>query len=274
MIDKTIALKKQKRLLQYLRNLGSIMVAYSGGVDSTFLLSLAHEAVGEKAIAVTSNSKIHPVRETEAAISFARDKNIRHIIFSSEELALKEFVLNGSDRCYHCKKSLFENITDIASREGIPNIAHGANVDDKEDFRPGTKAAEEAGALAPLSDLCLGKDEIRLLSQEMGLPTHAKPSAACLASRIPYGTAISVEKLKMVEMGEDFLINTGFKNVRVRHYGPLAKIEVCEEDLEKIIDISLRGSIIDKFIGLGFEHVAIDIEGYRTGKMNRGLPGL
>jgi uncharacterized protein len=271
MIDENSALEKKKRLLKYLEELGSIVIAFSGGVDSTFLLALAHEAVGEKALAVTSNSKIHPARETEAAISFTGDRNIRHILFSSGELALKEFIINGTDRCYHCKRSLFENITDIARKEKIPSMAHGANIDDKEDFRPGTKAAEEAGALAPLSDVGLGKEEIRFLSREMGLPTHEKPSAACLASRIPYGNRITVEKLKMVELGEDFLLNAGFENVRVRHHGSLAKVEVSEGDIEKIIDKNLREAIIDRFIELGFDHVAMDMEGYKMGKMNRGL---
>ena len=274
MIDKTLAIKKKERLLRHLEKLGSIVIAFSGGVDSTFLLALAHEAVGEKALAVTSNSRIHPARETEAAISFTRDRDIRHILFSSGELALNEFILNGADRCYHCKKSLFENIKDIAQREGISSIAHGANIDDKEDFRPGTKAAEEAGALAPLSDEALGKDEIRFLSQEMGLPTHGKPSAACLASRIPYGSPITAEKLKMVEMAEDFLLNRGFKNVRVRHHGSLAKIEVLEGEVERVFEENLRQEIIENMIGLGFKHIAMDLEGYSTGKMNRSLEDL
>ena len=271
MIDETTAIEKKKRLIKNLKEVGSLVVAYSGGVDSTFLLSLAHDAVGEKVLAVTSNSKIHPDRETAEAISFARDRGIRHIVFSSRELTLKEFVSNGTDRCYHCKRTLFKSITDIARKEGIQYITHGANVDDKLDFRPGTKAAEEAGAIAPLSDVGLGKDEIRFLSQKMQLPTHAKPSNACMASRIPYGSPITEQKLKTVETAEDFLLANGIKDIRVRHYDSLAKIEVGQDEIEKITEPGLRAKIIDKFIGLGFEHVAVDLEGYRTGKMNRGL---
>ncbi|MFC1884452.1 ATP-dependent sacrificial sulfur transferase LarE [Thermodesulfobacteriota bacterium] len=274
MIDKTLALKKKKDLLRLLRGIDSLLIAYSGGVDSTFLLATAQEALGEKVLAVTSDSTIHPKRETEAAALFAKKNNIWHLIFSSEEIFMDKFISNGPDRCYHCKKSLFKNLSEIAHREGISKIAHGANIDDADDFRPGTKAAQEAGALAPLSDVSLGKNEIRYLSREMGLPTHAKPSAACLASRIPYGSPITDIKLKMIERAEDFLINEGLRNVRVRHHGPLAKIEVSKDDLEKVIDVSLRELIVEKFIELGFKHIAVDLEGYSTGKMNRSLPGI
>jgi uncharacterized protein len=274
MIDETTAIKKKDALFHLLRGMDSLLIAYSGGVDSTFLLATAHEELGEKVIAVTSDSSIHPDRETEAAIRFTKENHIRHIVVSSRELFLEEFILNGPDRCYHCKKSLFEDLTEIAHREGISKIAHGENVDDANDFRPGSKAAREARALAPLSDVGLGKDEIRFLSRKMGLSTHSKPSAACLASRIPYGSPITDKKLKMIEMAENFLLNKGFRSVRVRHHGPLAKIEVSGDDLEKVMDVNLRGPIIEKFIGLGFKHIAVDLEGYSTGKMNRGLAGI
>lgn len=264
------AVQKQKRLTGRLRELGSAVVAFSGGLDSTFLLASARDALGNKVIAVTAQSPIHPSRETQGAIAFCREATVDHVVFSSREMDLPLFVANGPDRCYHCKRQLFHDLWEIAREKGMERVIHGANVDDLRDYRPGFRAAEEMGGLAPLIDISLNKEEIRFLSRRMGLPTWDKPPMACLATRILYGTPITGETLDMVDRAETFLDEQGFTGVRVRHHGSLAKIEVSRQQLEKILEADLRGAIVQTFRNLGFSHVALDLEGYISGKMNRG----
>ena len=270
-MDEKAARLKKKNLIRHLKGLDSLVVAFSGGVDSTFLLALAHETMGDKVLAVTESSSTYPSRERQEAIQFAGERGIAHVVFQSDETTIPEFVSNAPDRCYHCKKSLSRELVKIAGERGIDHVAYATNVDDLSDYRPGLKAAQELGIIAPLVEAQLNKEEIRFLSKEMGLPTWAKPAMACLASRIPYGEAITDKKLKMVEEAEAYLAKTGFKQYRVRHHGSVARIEVENAEIHKINEPVLRKNIAEKFKEIGFLHVAVDLEGYTTGSMNRAL---
>jgi uncharacterized protein len=270
-MDKNVVRLKKEQLVEYIEKLGSLLVAFSGGVDSTFLLGLAHEALGEKVVAVTSISKLHPLKEREEASDFTRKRGIRHVLFESDEMNHPDIVRNEPDRCYHCKKSLFQGLDEIAKEEGLQYVAHGANADDLKDFRPGFKAAEEAGVIAPLVEAQLNKEEIRFLSKEMDLPTWDKPSMACLASRIPYGSPITRIKLKMIEDAETFLLKQGIRQVRVRCHGFVARIETDQSSFENIMDDTTRRTIVEALREIGFDHVSLDLEGYVSGSMNRVL---
>jgi uncharacterized protein len=270
-MDKDAAKFKKEKLVHHLKELNSLLVAFSGGVDSTFLLAMAHEALGQNLLAVTADSVVHAVRETESACDFARKKGIRHILIQLDELSIPDFVSNTFERCYHCKRNLFKLLFETAGEKGINHVAHGANVDDLKDFRPGFRAAGEMGVMAPLVDVQLGKEEIRLLSKEMGLGTWDKPAMACLATRIPYGDSITEKKLNMVEEAETFLANNGFRQFRVRHHGSVARIEVEPSEIEKLTAPNLRQRLVDKFRQIGFLHVAFDLEGYVSGSMNRAI---
>jgi uncharacterized protein len=260
---------KQEKLHSRLKELGSLVVAFSGGVDSSYLLAVAHRILGDRVLAVTAVSAIHPRRENEEARRFALDRGIEHILLPSREMTLPEFLSNGPDRCYHCKRSLLRQIREVAVERGIPHVAHGANVDDLRDYRPGGKAAEEAVALAPLLEAGLAKEEIRALSREMGLPAWDSPPMACLATRIPYGEIITVAKLRMVGDAEDHLAGAGLKQYRVRHHGTVARIEADLAGMERLMDADLRSKVVQRFRELGFVYVTLDMEGYVPGSMNR-----
>ena len=204
-MDENLAKLKRKNLMKDLKDLGSLVVAFSGGVDSTFLLAVAHEALGDKLVAATATSDTYPFSEQEEASLFTKERSIEHILFPSDETCLPEFIANNPDRCYHCKKSLSQSLAKIAKERHIKHIAHAANMDDLDDYRPGLEAAKEMGMIAPLMDAQLTKEEIRFLSKEMGLSTWDKSAMACLASRIPYGDSITIEKLKMGKKGLCFL---------------------------------------------------------------------
>jgi pyridinium-3,5-biscarboxylic acid mononucleotide sulfurtransferase len=270
-MDERTARAKKAALLSRLRGMGNLAVAFSGGVDSTFLLAAAKEALGDNVIAATACSFVYPEKETNEATRVAEFLGVRQILFHSMETARQVFIANDKERCYHCKKSVLGEVFRIAREHGIENVAHGANWDDKGDYRPGFRAAQELGAVAPLMEVGLTKEEIRFLSREMDLPTWDKPSMACLASRIPYGTPVTPERAGMVEQAERFLAEKGFRVARVRHHGAVARIEIALEDLSAFMDDGLRRQVVDVFKTIGFQHVALDLEGYVTGKMNRSL---
>ena len=270
-MDKQIALGKKDKLVQGLSRLPSLLVAFSGGVDSTFLLACAEEALGNRVTAVTARSIIHPFTDVEMGEKFIRERGIEQIAFESDEKGIPEFAENSPDRCYHCKKALCVKLRQIASEKGISYIAHAINTDDLGDYRPGIKAAEDMGLLTPLVDAGLSKDEIRFLSKEMGLATWDKPSMACLASRIPYGTPITEEKISMIRRAEKMLADEGFRQYRVRHHGTVARIEIEEKEIPRLTGTALRKKTIRELKNIGFKHIAIDLEGFTSGSMNREL---
>ena len=266
-----LAHEKLKRLQQALLDMGSVAVAFSAGVDSTFLLKVAHDSLGERAIAVTASSCSFPRRELQEARQFCRQEGIEQIIVESEELKIEGFRQNPPNRCYLCKRELFTKIREIARMRGVAWIAEGSNVDDEGDYRPGLQAVAELGIRSPLREAGLTKAEIRALSEELGLPTWNKPSFACLASRFVYGETISEERLAMVDQAEQLLLNLGFHQVRVRIHGELARIELHPSEFDKLLEASVRQTIVKTLRELGFRYVTMDLQGYRTGSMNEVL---
>jgi uncharacterized protein len=270
-MDEGTARSKKRALLSLLREQDSLLVAFSGGVDSTFLLAAAKEALGKQVHAATARSFIHPPHEIDAAIRISDSMGVPHTVFQSREGSLEAFAANTSDRCYYCKKNLFAQLFAIAEKHGLKALAHGANWDDRGDYRPGARAAKEARAIAPLMDVGLTKEEIRYLAREMGLPTWNKPSNACLASRIPYGTPVTPERVRMVAEAEQFLREMGFETIRVRHHGTVARIEGSVDRFVGFLDDTIRPRIVSQFRKIGFLHIALDLEGHVSGKMNRDL---
>ena len=263
--------QKLDELKSCLRSLESVTVAFSGGVDSTFLLKVAHDELKDKVIAVTARSTSFPERELNEAVQFAKSNGITHIVFDSEELDIEDFRKNPVNRCYLCKKELFGKIKEIAQQHNSKFIAEGSNIDDNSDYRPGLAAVEELDVKSPLRIAKLSKDEIRLLSKEMNLPTWNKQSFACLSSRFVYGETISREKLKAVDLSEQLLLDMGFSQVRVRIHGNLARIEILPEEFPKLLNPVLRESIYSNLKGFGFTYISLDLLGYRTGSMNEAL---
>lgn len=266
------ALHKKLHLLEeHLWELKGAAIAFSGGVDSAFLMSAAHRILGEKAIAITARSCAFPRRELIEARELAKALGIRHIEFDFPTFEVKGFAENPPDRCYYCKTAILKKMRAIAEAEGIEHIIEGSNVDDIKDYRPGAKAVCEQGALSPLREVGLTKEEIRQLSKEWGLSTWNKQSAACLASRFAYGEMITEEKLSMVEQAENYLSDKGFGQLRVRVHGELARIELSEKDLLSAMEWENRQEIFERLQSLGFTYVTLDLCGYRMGSMNETL---
>ncbi|MBQ6006289.1 MAG: ATP-dependent sacrificial sulfur transferase LarE [Selenomonadaceae bacterium] len=264
-----IKLQKADKLKSYLRELGRVAVAYSGGVDSTFLLKVAHDVLGDNVLALTAASKFIPRRELDETIKFCAENKIRQIIFEADVLNIAGVKENPVDRCYLCKRELFKNFLRIAEENKISIVVEGSNMDDTSDYRPGMKALAELQIKSPLQVAELYKSEIRALSREMNLPTWSKPSMACLASRFVYGETLTEKNLSMVEAAEEFLLQAGFKQFRVRVHGKIARIEILPEEFNRLLKI--REEISARFKALGFDYVTLDLQGYRTGSMNEGL---
>ena len=264
-------LEKYEQLKAYLKSLESVAVAFSSGVDSTFLLFASKEALNDNVIAVTASSCSFPKRELNEAKKYCEENGIRHEICQSEELEIEGFSHNPKNRCYLCKHELFEKILKIAEREGIKTVVEGSNLDDNGDYRPGLQAVAELDIKSPLRHIGFTKDEIRVLSKYFNLPTWNKQSFACLSSRFVYGETISEEKLSMVDKAEQLLLDLGFHQVRVRIHNMIARIEIMPEEFEKLISEDVRSLIAVKFKEYGFEYVTMDLIGYRTGSMNEVL---
>lgn len=266
--------EKYENLKKYIKELGSAVIAFSGGVDSTFLAKVCKDVLNDRCLAVTATSSTYPEREFKEALELAKEIGIRHKIIKSEELEIEGFSKNPIDRCYYCKSELFSKLKKVADDEGIEYVLDGTNADDTGDFRPGRRAAKELGVKSPLLECGFTKDDIREMSKNLGLPTWNKPAYACLSSRFPYGQEITSEKLSMVEKSEEYLLNLGFVGFRVRHHGDIARIELNPDQINMMLDENIRKKVVSKLKEIGFKYVSLDLEGYRTGSMNEAISEL
>ena len=264
--------QKTEIIKSLILEMDSVLVAFSGGVDSTLVLALAHEVLGEKALAVTAQSASVPNREMQASLQLAKEIGARHLVVRTEEMSNPEYRANPANRCYHCKTELYSNLKRVAEQNDISTILNGINLDDLGDYRPGIDSAREQGVRSPLVEAEFSKQDVRDLSRAMGLSIWNKPAMACLSSRIPYGQPVTAEKLSRVEQAEDLLLSFGFKQVRVRHLGTKASIELDQNEIPLYqSDESIQRSVKEKLIALGFSCVVLDPEGYRMGSLNEAL---
>ena len=263
-------IEKERALGETLASLGSVIVAYSGGVDSAYLAYMASRTLGDRAVAVTADSPSYPDRHRRLAMQIARDFGLRHEIIQTHELDVAEYRANPSNRCYFCKRELYTHLTRIAAaRDAV--VVDGNNADDRGDYRPGRQAAREFGVRSPLDEAELGKTEIRELSRRAGLPTWDEPASACLSSRIPYEHEVTDDKLRAIEQAEDALRGLGFRVCRVRHHDELARIEIARDEMPRALDPDVAAAIVRALKAIGYRYVSLDLQGYRTGSLNEGL---
>lgn len=264
--------EKYEHLRRSLADMGTVLIAFSGGVDSTFLLRVARDVLGDRAWAVTAASPIHPAAELRESSRLAKSIGVFPIVIQSNELIIPGFADNPPERCYHCKRELFRLCLEKAAELGVEWVADGSNTDDLNDYRPGRRALRELGIRSLLLEAGLSKEDVRRLSRELGLPTWDKQPYACLASRLPYGTEITAARLRMIEACEEFLQQKGFRTYRVRFHTETARIEVGAEEMPRLLEPELRRALVAFFKATGFTYVSLDLEGYRSGSMNETLP--
>jgi uncharacterized protein len=263
--------EKEQRLRRMLKGYGSVMIAFSGGVDSAYLAYVAHSEMGDRMIAVTGDSASYPTFQRELADQLTNRFGIHHEMIFTEEFEDQNYTDNPPNRCYYCKTELYTRLSELARERGFQVICDGTNADDASDYRPGRQAARESSVQSPLLECGLTKADIRELSRRAGLPTWDEPASACLSSRVPYGQVVTIEKLSMVDKAEIALKQLGFRQVRVRHHGDVARIEVADEEMLRALDINMAQKMSDALKAIGFKYVALDLEGYRTGSLNEAL---
>ena len=266
-----VLLKKQKKLEFVLKDLESVLVAFSGGVDSTLLLFVARSVLGDKVLAVTARSPSLPQRELDAAVELSGLIGAEHLILQTHEMSNPQYHQNPPDRCYYCKSELYGKLKTVAEERKLRHIVNGINLDDLGDHRPGIGAAREAHVLSPLCEAGFTKQDVRDLSRKLNLSTWEKPAMACLSSRVPYGQEITKEKLAMIEQAEDVLLSMGFKGLRVRHHGDIARIELNQQDIARFFAEGKAESVQNRFKEIGFTYAAVDIIGYQPGRLNEKL---
>lgn len=264
-------LSKEQKLHDILAELGSVIIAFSGGTDSAYLAHIAHQVLGHRALAVTADSASYPDAHRQLALRVAREFAIPHEIIRTDELQRPEYRANPANRCYYCKDELYGHLASLAQARGFAAVVDGSNADDRGDYRPGRQAAREHGVRSPLDEAELTKDEVRLLSREAGLPTWDVPASACLSSRIPYGSEVTEDKLRQIEAAETVLRELGFRIFRVRHHETLARLEIARDEMPRALDPDVTARLTRDLKALGYQYVTIDLQGYRLGSLNEAL---